>query len=166
MTQFPLRSGVCRVVCRPRRSEPRVVTVKAAVRFAKAAVSHGADPCKVVSSVRNAVGGACSCEREREDVLQGLDALSEAWGEFWQALFNFIAAMFGVRSWEEFDRLSKASWWQILWSRIRFVWAVNGIANAFWELIRAIRELKKISEEFRKASADLLVCLDRGSEDV
>ena len=162
MTHFPLPSGYCRPVCRPARSEPRTVTIKAAVRFARAAVRHGADPCEVVLAIRQAVGGECNCEKQQDEVIQGLDVLAEGWDELWDALLELIKALVGINSWEEFDKLSKVKWWQVLWSRLKFIWSIKEVADALWDVIDAIRNLRNQEKAFRDAVADLIDCLNKG----
>lgn len=166
MTQFPLPDGICRTVCRPNRSEQRTVTTKAAVRFARAAVTHGADPCDVVKAIRNAIGAKCNCEQQQEEVIQGLDVLADGWDDLWEALLWLVKALVGIESWEEFDKLSKVKWWQILWSRLKFLWSIKKVADALWDVIDAIRNLRQQEMAFRNAVADLIVCLNEGKDDV
>lgn len=169
MTQFPLPQGYCRPVCRPSRSEPRVVNISAAVRFARAAVRHGADPCDVVRQIKAEIvprGAECSCEKEQLEVIEGLHVLSEGWDDLWQALFWLVKALVGIESWEEFDKLSKVKWWQILWSRFKFLWSIKKAADALWDVIDAIRNLRQQEEAFREAVALLIDCLNKGASDV
>lgn len=164
MTHFPLPSGYCRPVCRPARPEPRVVNSAATIRFARAAVKHGANPCDLVAEVRKAIGANCTCVKEQDAVVDGLGAIKETWADLWRDLLALVDALFGIKSWEEFDRLSKVKWWQILWSRLKFILSVKEAADALWDVIDDIKLLYRQYQAFREDVIRLIECLNGQSD--
>lgn len=52
---FPLPQGVCRKVCRPTRSPPRVIRASEVFRISRAAKRNGEGPCTILSSAYRAV---------------------------------------------------------------------------------------------------------------
>lgn len=166
MTHFPLPDGYCRRVCRPKRSDPRLVNTAATIRFAKAAVKHGVEPCELVKAIKIAIKAECGeCTKEQDEILQGIDALRDTWGELWLDLALLVKALLGIDSWEHFDKLSKVKWWEILWSRLKFIWSVKEAADALWDVLDDIRALKKQYNAFEEAAIELIECLNRGKSD-
>lgn len=160
MTHFPLPNGYCRRVCRPARPEPRVVNTSAAIRFAKAAVKHGAEPCDLVKEIKRALNASCQCIKEQDAVIDGLEAIKETWDELWSDLLTLVCALFGIKSWEQFDKLSKAKWWEIIWSRLKFILSIKKAADALWDVIDRIKTLYRQYEAFREAVIELIECLN------
>jgi hypothetical protein len=157
---FPLPSGVCRRVCRPVRSPPRLTGWREAVRFAKAAVKNGDDPCFVASQVAIAVGcDICGCGEEMLAVEKASDAAGLAWADVRFALYGLIEALSGLDLrdqppgqipdpeswWKRFLRLLRrlirpAEFLDALWA---FVSAVDAFDQAFYSLQVAIAALEK-----------------------
>lgn len=159
---FPLPQGICRKVCRPVRFPPRLSGWKEAVRFAKAAVRHGDDPCFVASQVAIAVGcDICGCQQELEDVILKSAKAGTAWADVVLALLGLIEALSGLDLRPPRGQLPEPeSWWlrfiRLLKKIIRpaeFIRALRDLVNAvdtfeaaFYDLTRAIEALKKCKE--------------------
>lgn len=85
MTGFPLEQGTCRLVCRPKRTRQRRVTISAVVRFARAAVRDGSQECDVVAAVVGELG--CGpCQGLQRDVDEALDIAIETRNQLLEAL--------------------------------------------------------------------------------
>lgn len=160
---FPLPSGICRKVCRPVRVPPRLSGWKEAVRFAKAAVRHGDDPCFVASQVAKAVGcDICGCGKEIEEVIEASRRAGSAWVDVLTALYGLIEALSGLTLvpgpggqipepgtwWTRFLRLLKRIIRpaEFVGALLELVQAVDNFEAAFYALQRAIEALRKCKE--------------------
>lgn len=83
---FPLQPG-CRKVCHPARNPPRVVRRQDVMRFARAAVKHGEDPCNLSKAIRRALG--CCCD----DVLASIDSGIQAIKEDWDRILEIVGGI-------------------------------------------------------------------------
>lgn len=160
---FPLPSGICRKVCRPVRFPPRLTGWREAVRFAKAAVKNGDDPCFVASQVAAAVGcDICGCAEELANVIAASESAGRAWRDVLIALLGLIEALSGLTLtpgpggqvpdpgtwWQRFLRLLKriirpAEFVDAL---LAFVEAVDAFEAEFYSLQRAIQALEKCKQ--------------------
>lgn len=160
---FPLAQGICRKVCRPVRIPPRLSGWREAVRFAKAAVRHGEDPCFVASQVSSAVGcDICGCGEELETVIRTSQEAAARWADVLLALYGLIEALSGLTLvpgpggqipdpgswWKRFLRLLKRiiKPAEFIDALLGMVQAVDAFEAAFYDLQRAVAALKECKE--------------------
>lgn len=160
---FPLAQGICRRVCRPVRVPPRLSGWKEAVRFARAAVKHGDDPCFVASQVAIAVGcDICGCGEELNEVIRTSQVARTRWADVVLALLGLIEALSGLTlvPGPGGQLPDQGSWWQrflrllrrivrpaeVLSAILELVDAVANFEEAFYDLQRAIEALEKCKE--------------------
>ena len=159
---FPLAQGICRRVCRPVRVPPRLSGWKEAVRFARAAVKHGDDPCFVASQVAIAVGcDICGCGEELQAVIRTSGVAGARWADVVLALLGLIEVLSGLEIKPIGGQVPDPdSWWirflrflrriirpaEFVAALLELVQAVDAFEAAFYDLQRAVAALKKCKE--------------------
>lgn len=164
---FPLPQGVCRQVCRPVRFPPRLTGWKEAVRFAKAAVKNGDEPCFVAEQVAKAVGCELSaCGKEVDAVIAAGKIASASWADVLTALLGLIEAITGLTLtlgpggqipepegwWPRFLRLLRRIIRpaEFIDALLTLVQAIDDFDEAFYDLRGALDALEKCKEGQRE----------------
>ena len=156
MAGFPLEQGTCRVVCRPNRSRPRRVTVKAVVRFANAAVRDGANECDVVDAVVTELG-CHPCESLADDVAEALDVVQEVRNRLRNAVLAVLLS-FGIIPGET---MPKETFLQLLRRLLKSVKNIAGVAAALVELVLVATEAVDLLGGVAQTLAEVLECIEK-----
>lgn len=157
MNHFPLPNGICREVCRPFRTRNRVVKLGDVVRFAKAAVKHGADRCEVAGAVAKAV--ECDkCRKEQAalgrasiDYVYQLGLLEDAIRDLRDAL--------GFPDERNSPTRVPKDWLESLTSRFKRLFGWLNILIILARIIDASEGVIQESHTLLRAQEDLLQCL-------
>lgn len=155
---FPLPDGICREVCRPPRSMPRLMNAKDAIRMAKAAVRNGEDACQVARGVSLAVG--CTCDKEVQDVADGRHILDKAIDEFRIAVGK-LAEQLGLEAGKlkgQIDQPTDSLTRRLLRRLSAFISAYE-IIKAMIRVYNAGDELEKAFVVFMNDVQRLLLCV-------
>lgn len=157
---FPLAQGICRKVCRPVRVPPRLSGWKEAVRFARAAVKHGDDPCFVASQVAIAVGcDICGCAEELEAVIRAGQQAGKAWADVVLALLGLIEAISCLEIKPIGGQIpDPGTWWQRLLRFMRRLIRPAEFIGALLELVQAVDAFEKEFYALQGALAALKKC--------
>lgn len=144
---FPLPSGICRKVCRPARSTPRLIGQADVVRLARAAVRHGADPCALSRAVRRAMG--CCCDDVLRSIDDGVQAIMEDIDRI-QEILDGMAELAGIlipplrgksRPGDVFQPVTQARGWRLILQKLGNLIRPSVILAALVELAIAIKQL-------------------------
>ena len=136
---FPLPQGQCRQVCRPVRFPPRVSTWREAVRFAKAAVRNGDEPCFVAAEVAKAVGcDVCGCGAEIAAVIAASKKAGGAWADVVLALLGLIEAISGLSLGGGGQVPEPDTWWQRFLRLLRRIIRPAEFVDALYSLVQAV----------------------------
>lgn len=155
---FPLPQGLCRRVCRPVRVPPRLSGWKEAVRFARAAVRHGDDPCFVASQVAIAVGcDICGCGEELEAVIKASDNAGLKWADVLIGLYGLVEALSGIRLGGG-QLPDPGTWWDRFLRFLRRVIRPAEIIGALWELVSAVDAFEAAFYDLQRAIDALQKC--------
>lgn len=157
---FPLPDGICRPVCRPKRSTPRLVGPKDAARFAKAAVENGYECREVMKEVKKAIPCA-ACEKEIQDVDQGLQVLGEDAEAVVSAILNLLEAVgIPTKGTPEPDdkTIPETPWWKRLLRAVNVVTRVSEIVEAILTLYHAVNSLAATITQVVEAVRSLMQC--------
>lgn len=163
---FPLPQGTCRKVCRPVRVPPRLSGWKEAVRFARAAVRHGDDPCFVVSRVAIAVGcDICGCGEELEAVIKASQVAGARWADVVAALLGLIEALSGLTLTPKPGGQvpDPGTWWQRFLRLLRRIIRPAEVVSAILELVQAVDEFEAAFYDLQKAITALQKCKEATS---
>jgi len=157
---FPLPSGICRKVCRPVRFPPRLSGWREAVRFAKAAVKNGDDPCFVASQVAIAVGcDICGCGEEMLAVEKASNAAGQAWAAVRLALYALIEALSGLNLGDQGGQIpDPESWWRRFLRLLKRIIRPAQFIDALWIFVSAVDDFERTFYALQTAIAALEKC--------
>lgn len=130
------------------------------MRFARAAVRHGDDPCFVSKQVAIAIGcDICGCGEELEAVIKTSQVAGARWSDVVAKLLGLIEALSGLTLgarqvpdpdtwWQRFLKLLKRVVWpaEVADAILELVQAVDAFEAAFYNLQRAVAALEKCKE--------------------
>lgn len=163
---FPLAQGICRRVCRPVRVPPRLSGWKEAVRFARAAVRHGDDPCFVASQVALAVGcDICGCGEELQAVIKTSGVAGARWADVVLALLGLIEALSGLTltPGPGGQVPDPGSWWRRFLRFLKRIIRPLEVADALWQLVQAVDAFEAAFYDLQRAVAALQKCKEAKS---
>lgn len=161
---FPLESGTCRLVCRPIRKRQRRVNISAVVRFARAAVDDGAQPCDVVDAVNremeirykaNCIQCPPCLEEVQKTVDEALDATQEAIERQRSSLDDLFDQLDMNRG------AGKKSVWTRLLKRLGALFNIIDLVKTLADVINAGGFSEKVHEGVAEALAETSRCIDQ-----
>jgi len=154
---FPLPGGVCRQVCRPKRSPPRQMEPKDVARLALATVKNGYSSCDVLDAVR-AVISCPKCQAAIDAVDNGLQALMEDSARLLEALYALVESLGIPKKILPGDKYETEEWWRRLLRMINLVTKVRDFVEAVLEVYEAVLALNQTIRVLIADIRELMKC--------
>jgi hypothetical protein len=154
---FPLPGGICRQVCRPKRSPPRQMEPRDVARLALATVKNGYSQCDVLDAVR-AVISCPKCKAAIDAVDTGLQALEEDFARLLEAILALLGSMGIPKRTLPGDKYETEIWWRRLLRMINLVVKVREFVAAVLEVYEAVKALNQTIRVLIADIRELMKC--------
>jgi len=154
---FPLPGGICRQVCRPKRSPPRQMEPRDVARLALATVKNGYSQCDVMDAVR-AVISCPKCQAAIDAVDLGLQVLEEDFKRLLEAILALLESLGIPARTQPGDKWETEPWWRRLLRMINLAAKVWEFVNAVLEVYYAVQALNQTIRVLIQDIRELMKC--------